>query len=167
MKKSILIIAVICCLGFLFKIQFIDKDEKKDLIEQVIRNSDAVFDAYKVSVYEGELKEPNFNSNEAANQFMTRITEGCKDGINFAGYYTLVYWGCGTSCQYGVLVNRKTGEIIDGYQSSFGSEFKKDSKLIIFNSGLVDEDSKSISTDQFAKLEFKLLENNTFVNVEN
>jgi hypothetical protein len=94
--------------------------------------------------------------------FRTRITEGCKDGINFAGYYTLIYWGCGTSCQYGVIVNIKTGKIFDGYQSSLGSEFKKDSESIIMNSDIIDGDSQYIPLYQFKDFDLKVSKNTTF-----
>ena len=121
------------------------------------------FTSNKVAVYNGKLSDPDFSTNEEAQLFKTRITESCKEGINFAGYYTLVYWGCGTACQYGVIVNRKTGEIIDGYQSSLGSEFKKDSNSIIFNSDIVEGDSEYVPLYQFKKYEFKKWENNLFV----
>ncbi len=120
------------------------------------------FKDYKVDVYEGKLADPDFETNPEAKMFITRIKEGCKEGINFAGHYTLIYWGCGTSCQYGVVVNRKTGEIIDGYQSSLGSEFRKNSKLIIFNSDFIEENSEYIPLYQFKKFELKLWKNNGF-----
>lgn len=122
------------------------------------------FTSNKVAVFNGKLSDPDFSTNEEARMFKNRITEACKEGINFGGYYTLVYWGCGTACQYGVIVNRKTGEIIDGYQSSLGSEFKKESNSIIFNSNIVEGDSGYVPLYQFKKFELKKWENNLFVN---
>ena len=120
------------------------------------------FESNKVPVYNGKLADPDFTSNEDAKMFRTRITEGCEDGINFAGYFTLIYWGCGTSCQYGVIVNRKTGEIFDGYQSSLGSEFKKDSESIIMNSDIIEGDSQYIPLYQFKDFDLKVWKNTTF-----
>jgi len=120
------------------------------------------FESNKVPVYNGKLADPDFTSNEDAKMFRTRITEGCEDGINFAGFYTLIYWGCGTSCQYGVIVNRKTGEIFDGYQSSLGSEFKKDSESIIMNSDIIEGDSQYIPLYQFKDFDLKVWKNTTF-----
>ena len=120
------------------------------------------FESNKVPVYNGKLADPDFTSNEDAKMFRTRITEGCEDGINFAGFYTLIYWGCGTSCQYGVIVNRKTGEIFDGHQSSLGSEFKKDSESIIMNSDIIEGDSQYIPLYQFKDFDLKVWKNTTF-----
>ena len=120
------------------------------------------FESNKVPVYNGKLADPDFTSNEDAKMFRTRITEGCEDGINFSGYFTLIYWGCGTSCQYGVIVNRKTGEIFDGYQSSLGSEFKKDSESIIMNSDIIEGDSQYIPLYQFKDFDLKVWKNTTF-----
>lgn len=125
---------------------------------------DSFFESNKVSVYEGKLVAPDFTSNEEARMFKTRITEGCNEGINFAGHFTLIYWGCGTSCQYGVVVNRKTGEIIDGYQSSLGSEFKKESKSIIINSDIIEGNSSYVPLYQYKKFELKVWNNNSFKN---
>ena len=56
-------------------------------------------------------------------------------------------------------------QIHDGYFSTYGSEFKKDSKLIIINSALIDEKTKlmnlhnivDVSTEIWNENEFKKL----------
>ncbi len=96
------------------------------------------FEDYPVKVYKGKLAPPDFSSNPNAKRFITRIKEGCEDGINFAGHYTLISWGCGSPCQSGVVVNRKNGRIFDGVDSTFGSKFKKDSKMIVINVEAID-----------------------------
>jgi len=120
------------------------------------------FETYSVPLFKGKLAEPDFSSNDEAKQFMTRIKEGCKQGVNFAGQYTLIYWGCGTACQYGVVVDRKTGKIYTEYSSSMGSEFKKDSQLILINSGFFEENETYIPLYQFKKIAFKTWINNRF-----
>lgn len=45
--------------------------------------------------------------------------EGAKSGVNFAGHYHIVTFGCGTSCQTGYIIDEKTGEI---YDLGFGGE---------------------------------------------
>ena len=117
-------------------------------------------------MYDGKLAEPNFTTNPEAKMFVTRITEGCKEGVNFGGHYTIIYWGCGTSCQYGVIVDRKTGHIYNEYQSSLGSEFKKDSNLIILNSDYIEEKAQYIPLYQLEKFELKIWKETTFVNVD-
>ena len=44
-------------------------------------------------------------------KFRTRIREGAAKGPNFAGHFTIVEWGCGTSCVSIAVVDAKTGEI--------------------------------------------------------
>ena len=123
------------------------------------------FDKYRVPTYNGELKDPDFKTNPDMKSFITRIKEGCKEGVNFAGHYTLIYWGCGTACQYGVIVNRKTGEIFNGYLSSLGSKFKVDSKLIIFNAEFENKKSKYIELDEFSIVRIKIWDEKQFKNV--
>jgi hypothetical protein len=143
------------------------KNEDKDNLEVFRKfSTQSYFDKYEVPVYDGKLVDPDFASNPDAKMFKTRITEGCKNGINFAGHSTLIYWGCGTSCQYGVVVNRKTGKIIDGYQSSLGSEFKKDSEFIILNSDVIEENAKYIPLYQLKKFELKVWKNNEFKDLD-
>ncbi|AGC78370.1 hypothetical protein DDD_3243 [Nonlabens dokdonensis DSW-6] len=125
------------------------------------------FNYYKSSVFKGKLAEPDFNSNPAAKRFITRINEECKKGINFAGKYTLVIWGCGTSCQNGVIVNRINGEIYDGYSSTLGSKFKKDSKLILFNSKLINEETKLIKFHNMVDLRIETWNGSKFVKESN
>ena len=120
------------------------------------------FDSYKTAVYKGVLKDPDFKTNPDAKFFITRIKEGCKEGVNFAGHYTLIYWGCGTACQYGVVVDRKTGEIFSDYISSLGSEFRVDSELIILNAELENKDSKYIELNHFTRVKIKVWKENQF-----
>lgn len=107
-------------------------------------NPTANFKDYPVEVYHGALAEPDFSTAPDAKAFESRIKDACNNGINFAGHYTLVIWGCGAPCQTGVVVNRKTGEIIEGYQTSLGSDFRKDSELIIMNSAAIDPNTNLI-----------------------
>ncbi|MFY0629181.1 MAG: hypothetical protein JXR05_02300 [Flavobacteriaceae bacterium] len=131
------------------------------------KNFKELFEEHKVSLYIGELADPDFTSNSDAKTFVTRITDGCKEGVNFAGHYTLIYWGCGSSCQYGVIVDRKTGKIYDGYQTSLGSSFKADSKLILKNSGLMDDNSNYfLINHSYAKLGLEVWEKNKFTLID-
>ncbi|PVW11503.1 hypothetical protein [Marixanthomonas spongiae] len=108
-------------------------------------NPKVTFSDFKVKIYNGELVEPDFEKFPWAKRNITRIKEECKNGINFAGKYTLVIWGCGSPCQSGVIVDRTNGKIYNDYFSTYGSEYKKDSSLIIFNSALIDEKTQLMS----------------------
>jgi hypothetical protein len=96
------------------------------------------FEDYPIEIYKGELTDPDFSTDPDARNFATRIKNECAKGINFAGHYTLVIWGCGSPCQSRVVVDRKTGKIYSGYGTSLGSKFKMDSKMIISNVGAID-----------------------------
>jgi len=142
----------------------IAKEEDKDNLQVYVKFSPSSwFNEEPISVYDGKLVAPDFKSNPEAKMFVTRITEECEQGVNFAGHYTLIYWGCGTSCQYGVVVNRKTGEIFNGYQSSLGSEFKKDSKRIIINSDMIEENTLYIPLYQLEKFKLQSWDGTKFV----
>lgn len=137
--------------------------EKFELFEKI--DTTITFEKYKVPIYNGTLKEPNFKSLPGSKMFITRITEGCKEGINFAGKYTLITWGCGSTCQSGVIVDRTNGKIYDDYLTAYGSEFRKDSKLIILNSGLIEPNKKLIWFHSVVDLEYKIWDKNKFQDI--
>jgi hypothetical protein len=85
--------------------------------------------------YEGLPVGVDFNTNPPAAQYLSAITEGVREqGVNFAGKYTVVSWGCGTSCQSSAIIDAETGAIvIFGLMSSHGLSFEKDSRLLIVN----------------------------------
>jgi hypothetical protein len=56
---------------------------------------------------------PDFAGRDAwARRFRTRIREGLAEGPNFAGHYSLIQIGCGTSCSFAYIVDHATGEIL-------------------------------------------------------
>ncbi|NHN24694.1 hypothetical protein FIA58_003310 [Flavobacterium jejuense] len=129
-------------------------------------NPKTFFEDYKVAIYKGKLSEPDFSTNLQAKRFKTNIKKECANGINFAGHYTLITWGCGSPCQSGVLVDRKTGKIYGGYGTSLGSKFKKDSRMIIKNIGALDTITNlikvcaycEVSQEIWTDTEFKVVE---------
>ena len=79
-----------------------------------------------------------------ARMYRTAITEGAKEGPNFAGHYTIVQWGCGTACLGFAIVDANTGRVTMapfyvgmGYDLSDELkerdliEYKLDSRLLI------------------------------------
>jgi hypothetical protein len=46
-----------------------------------------------------------------ARMYRTAITEGAKEGPNFAGHFTIVQWGCGTGCLGFAIVDANTGNV--------------------------------------------------------
>ncbi len=80
------------------------------------------------------------------------MREASKGDINFAGRYILAQWGCGTDCLMGGLIDAKTGKtsmlpftvcciLEEGEEDREKMEFRRDSRLIIFN-GLLNENEE-------------------------
>ncbi len=66
-------------------------------------------------------------------QFRTRIREGYQEPANFAGHYVLVWWGCGTDCYSGVVIDKLTGRIYSLPTSDLGYEYELESKLLVLD----------------------------------
>lgn len=100
------------------------------------------FNNYQVEMYKGELQEPDFNSSPKALKFKSTIINACSEGVNFAGKYTLVINGCGTACQFGLIIDRATGKIYEGFTSELGYKFQENSQLLIKNVEVVNYPEK-------------------------
>ena len=75
----------------------------------------------------------NLNS-PGARRFRTVLTNGAKQGPNFAGHYTVVIWGCGTSCQSMAIVDAKNGRVyMQGVTAEAGVKYQINSRLLIVN----------------------------------
>ena len=79
-------------------------------------------------------KKLDFSQYEYKKMFITRTTnEVDEKGLNFAGHYSFVYWGCGSACKLSAVVDLKTGKVYNGPAGGIGYSFKKDSKILIVN----------------------------------
>lgn len=85
------------------------------------------------NIYTGKPAKLNLASNKNARSFKTRLNEGLQDGVNFAGSYSIVTWGCGTECMAGAMVNVQTGQVIDLPEVGFEQGIQKDSALYVVN----------------------------------
>lgn len=75
-------------------------------------------------------------SHPIGRKYRTRIRQTIeREGANFAGGYTLVKWGCGTSCTQFAIVELRTGRIFHNPEliAARGVEFQKNTRLLIFN----------------------------------
>ncbi len=116
------------------------------------------FSDYSVPVFVGELAEPDVKSHPRSRLFRSKIREGAKRGPNFAGHYTIVGWGCGSSCGSLAIVDAATGQVfhpknldaIDNinvdYDALAGVEeslikYRPDSRLLVIIGG-INEDPK-------------------------
>jgi hypothetical protein len=67
-----------------------------------------------------------------ARRFLSALRRGVEKGPNFAGAYTVVIWGCGTSCQSGAVVDGRTGRVWPLPQDlARGAEFEVTSRLFV------------------------------------
>jgi hypothetical protein len=64
-------------------------------------------------VYRGKIKFPDFHGRDKADAiFRTRITQGMREGPNFAGKYTVIQVGCGGGCRFYSIADLTTGRVI-------------------------------------------------------
>jgi hypothetical protein len=71
------------------------------------------FRDYRVkNIYHGEPATPTIT--KEFRSFRTRIRQGAKFGVEFAGHYTIPRWGCGTECNGFVVVDSISGRVYDG-----------------------------------------------------
>lgn len=126
------------------------------------------FEDYKVEIFKGELAAPNFRGDKFANdkEYVDFIQSGCeKNGINFAGHYTIIEKSCGALCVLIFVVDRIDGQIFvhtkpdDG---SYGYKYKIDSKLLIANSEVFIDDNYTEYYDRFGKPEFYFWKKDNF-----
>lgn len=76
----------------------------------------------------------DFSHYEHKKMFITRTKQGIKEqGVNFAGHYCFVFWGCGSPCKLSAVVDMKTGKVYDGPTSEMGYSFKKESLVLVVN----------------------------------
>ncbi|MGN6639695.1 MAG: hypothetical protein ACTHJ8_12350 [Mucilaginibacter sp.] len=104
------------------------------------------FSHYKVPLYKGRPAKLKIKGNPLAEMFHTIIKDTYYSnkemirwrgttGLNFAGHYCFVYWGCGSNCQDSAVVDLETGIVYPGITAEMGYEFKRNSRLVIVNPG--------------------------------
>lgn len=97
---------------------------------------DPQFEDYPATdIFTGTPASVDFTTNEDALEYKTKITKVAKTGPDFAGSYTVIDWGCGTSCLGGAIVSAKTGAIIAfGLEAQAGFDYTSSSRLFVINS---------------------------------
>lgn len=121
---------------------------------------------YRAAHYNGPLAAPDFESNPKAKMFKTRINEQMPYGINFAGHYTIVEFGCGTSCQSLFVVDRKTGIIYDGMTTELGMAFNNGNRLFIKNHGAAELTAEERANCSYCKITYWEWKDNAFVEIK-
>jgi len=121
MKRGFFIIAFLFLLQsfFLYK-EFSINHKLNKVIEQkhLIKSQsvcDSILNFYKsesVNFYNDKPAKVNFDSMPELKNFRTVITEEASKGPNFAGHFTFIQWGCGTSCLSYAIVDAISGKIV-------------------------------------------------------
>lgn len=84
-------------------------------------------------VFHGRPEPPDPATSPMARRYRSAIAGGMKQGVNFAGHYVFISWGCGRSCQQSAVVDATTGRVYPGPEGSSGYRYTTQSLLLIVN----------------------------------
>ena len=77
----------------------------------------------------------NLRSYKLATQFRTVLRNGAGRGPNFAGAFTIVTWGCGSSCRILAVVSARSGRVYGPWlQYQVAVAYRYDSRLLLVDS---------------------------------
>lgn len=128
----LMVVIILCC-----SVSIVRADENIDYTGRITLdlNNVPTFKDFLVPV-SGHIKtadDIDWASHSDAWKYRTRLREGLENGPNFANKYRVVMHGCGTSCQIYWIINVETGKILKRFSTTYGADFRKDSRLIIRN----------------------------------
>jgi hypothetical protein len=116
-------------------------------------------------IYRGAVHQPNFRGRDRKYaEYRTRISNGLKGGVNFAGKYRLIEFGCGSGgCVMGFATDLTNGRVlplpIGGEENLYlDLAYQPDSRLISarwVNSGRCLQQKFAITGTQFNASEVK------------
>lgn len=102
------------------------------------------YSQFSAKVEKKTAKKINLASHPEAKMYRTNLRNALANSdVNFAGKYILTYWGCGTGCRQGALIDALTGNVffpveLQGVSAGgieLGNhemlEYKKNSNLLI------------------------------------
>jgi hypothetical protein len=71
------------------------------------------FEDFQVDdVDKGPTRVPDFEGRDRAfANYKTQISEGLKEGPNFAGHYSVIQIGCGTGCSRAYIADSRNGQV--------------------------------------------------------
>lgn len=71
------------------------------------------FSDYPANPLSGQFMMPILSGDPDHSTYRTRLTDAAKGGVNFAGHFALTQIGCGTQCNFAMIVDGNTGKVID------------------------------------------------------
>src|SRR6476620_8648893 len=69
------------------------------------------FGQYAVPVAKVRNINVNLKSNKYARNYRTNLRNAAKEGVNFAGHFVVVNWGCGTNCSETAIIDGRSGKV--------------------------------------------------------
>lgn len=132
------------------------------LVSEVAAQDVPKFTQFAEKVHAGPNAPVKLASEDERN-FATRLREGAKRPVNFAGHYILTTWGCGAECLGGAVIDARTGRVawlpysVCCWGEGEPFYFRKDSRLIVFSGVLNEESPRGAHFFEFANGEFKHL----------
>jgi hypothetical protein len=106
------------------------------------------FQDYAAPVFRGRAAALKLTTPQAR-AYRTRLREGARRALNFAGHYKLHTWSCGTGCLQTAFIDARTGEVffpteLDGFIVCFydpkpvddleeALKFERGSRLIVMS----------------------------------
>jgi hypothetical protein len=91
------------------------------------------FERYAVNPgFLGKPAPVDLTTDKHAPRFRTVLRTGAAAGPNFADHYTIVTWGCGSSCQNHAIVDAASGRVyMVPFATALGLAFRRDSRLLV------------------------------------
>ena len=91
------------------------------------------FSDYAVAeVFSGKRATVDLDSAPGARMFRTRLREAAAKSPNFAGYFVVASWGCGTGCQDFAVIDLRSGRVTFGpVTCAVGQDFRLNSRLLV------------------------------------
>ena len=125
-------------------------------VAKVLKEVDPVYNARYYSklrfsmfpvdkLYNGKLANPNLKTCSSGSTTNRVYVDAChKNGVNFAGHFTIVELDCGCMCTAIAVVDRISGKIFahqvfDAEGGHFGMRYRINSTMIILDSEWLDE----------------------------
>lgn len=130
---------------------------------------DDVHGAPRFAAYPAQPRRMRFAGldlrNPIARTYRTVLREGARAGPNFAGHYTIVQWGCGSSCSSWAIVDNRTGQVHQPpaeiamlfFQTNIrdpGLHYRRDSRLLAVAGGTIRLRGEGVSPDQYEGISY-------------
>ncbi len=95
------------------------------------------FEQYPAAISAVTLQQVDLQSHPQARTFGSRLRALEGRPANFAGHYSVQYWGCGSGCQQFAIVDVTSGRVFmdEEWSASYGLCYRADSSLLIVNPG--------------------------------